>query len=153
MFQKECLLYLNLLDYLISALSCIPQALLNRVRQFQEQSSELLAIEMPSSSALQAVLDEGSGLEVELPELDVLRQRLEQARWVEAVQQASKEPTSLSLERMRKLIDQGVGLEPHACVERTMAHLQELLTVCEHCEEKAHSMLMARLGSMFDLLQ
>ncbi|XP_060765953.1 lysine (K)-specific demethylase 5Ba isoform X2 [Neoarius graeffei] len=129
------------------------KALLNRVRQFQEQSSELLAIEMPSSSALQAVLDEGSGLEVELPELDVLRQRLEQARWVEAVQQASKEPTSLSLERMRKLIDQGVGLEPHACVERTMAHLQELLTVCEHCEEKAHSMLMARPHQNLEMLE
>lgn len=126
-------------------LSCFLQALLSRVRQFQEQSIDLLSIEMPSSSALQAVLDEGSGLEVELPELNVLRQRLEQARWVEAVQQARKEPTNLSLERMRKLIDQGVGLEPHTCVERTMADLQELLTVCEHCEEKAHSMLMARL--------
>lgn len=111
-----------------------------------------MAVEMPSSSALQAVLDEGSGLEVELPELDVLRQRLEQARWVEAVQQASKEPTSLSLERMRKLIDQGVGLEPHACVEKTMANLQELLTVCEHCEEKAQSILMARLGSIYTCL-
>lgn len=103
---------------------------------------------MPSSSDLQTVLDEGSGLDVELPELNALRQRLEQARWVEAVHQARKEPTSLSLERMRKLIDQGVGLEPHVCVERTMADLQELLTVCEHCEEKAHSMLMSRLASL-----
>ncbi|XP_046730827.1 lysine (K)-specific demethylase 5Ba isoform X1 [Silurus meridionalis] len=120
------------------------KALLSRVRQFQEESSDLLAIEMPGSSALQAALDEGSGLEVDLPELDVLRQRLEQARWVEAVQLASTEPTSLTLELMRKLIDQGVGLEPHACVERTMAHLQELLTVCEQCEEKAHRMLVSR---------
>ncbi|KAK2821365.1 hypothetical protein Q7C36_020708 [Tachysurus vachellii] len=129
------------------------KALLCRVRQFQDQSSHILAIEMPSSSALQAVLDEGSGLEVELPELDVLRQRLEQARWVEAVQQASKEPTSLSLERMRKLIDQGVGLEPHTCVEKTMANLQELLTVCEHCEEKAQSMLMARPRQNLEMLE
>ncbi|KAK3512856.1 hypothetical protein QTP70_028920 [Hemibagrus guttatus] len=129
------------------------KALLSRVRQFQEQSSDLMATEMPSSSALQAVLDEGSGLEVELPELDVLRQRLEQARWVEAVQQASKEPTSLSLERMRKLIDQGVGLEPHVCVEKTMANLQELLTVCEHCEEKAQSILIARPRQNLETLE
>ncbi|XP_062843106.1 lysine (K)-specific demethylase 5Ba [Trichomycterus rosablanca] len=120
------------------------KALLNRVRQFQQQSSDLLAMDMPSSSALQVVLDEGSGLEVELPERAVLRQRLEQARWVETTQQACKDPSSLSLEHMRKLIDQGVGLEPHACVEKTMARLQELLTVCEHCEEKAHKMLKAR---------
>lgn len=99
---------------------------------------------MPGSAALQAVLDEGSGLEVELPELAVLRQRLEQARWVEVTQQACKDPSSLSLEHMRKLIDQGVGLEPHACVEKTMARLQELLTVCEHSEEKVHKMLKAR---------
>uniref|UniRef100_A0A4W4F4E0 [histone H3]-trimethyl-L-lysine(4) demethylase n=1 Tax=Electrophorus electricus TaxID=8005 RepID=A0A4W4F4E0_ELEEL len=120
------------------------KALLSRVEHFQQRSADLLAEDMPGSSALQGLLDEGSGLDVELPELSVLRQRLEQARWVEAVQQASEQPASLSLDCMRRLIDQGVGLAPHACVERTMARLQELLTVCEHWEEKAHNMLTAR---------
>uniref|UniRef100_A0A8C1I289 [histone H3]-trimethyl-L-lysine(4) demethylase n=1 Tax=Cyprinus carpio carpio TaxID=630221 RepID=A0A8C1I289_CYPCA len=119
-------------------------ALLNRVEQFQQQSSDLLAEDMPGSSALQSLLDEGAGMDVELPQLAVLRQRLEQARWVEAVQEASDQPADLSLDCMRRLIDQGVGLTPHACVERTMARLQELLTVCEHWEEKAHNMLTAR---------
>uniref|UniRef100_A0A673HEG1 [histone H3]-trimethyl-L-lysine(4) demethylase n=1 Tax=Sinocyclocheilus rhinocerous TaxID=307959 RepID=A0A673HEG1_9TELE len=120
------------------------KALLNRVEQFQQQSSDLLAEDMPGSSALQSLLDEGAGLDVELPQLVVLRQRLEQARWVEAVKEASDQPADLSLDCMRRLIDQGVGLTPHACVERTMARLQELLTVCEHWEEKAHNMLTAR---------
>ncbi|XP_052465672.1 lysine-specific demethylase 5B isoform X2 [Carassius gibelio] len=120
------------------------KALLNRVEQFQQESSDLLAEDMPGSSALQRLLDEGASLDVELPQLAVLRQRLEQARWVEAVQEASDQPADLSLDCMRRLIDQGVGLAPHACVERTMARLQELLTVCEHWEEKAHNMLTAR---------
>lgn len=117
---------------------------MNRVEQFQQQSSDLLAEDMPGSSALQGLLDEGAALDVELPQLAVLRQRLEQARWVEAVQEASDQPADLSLDCMRRLIDQGVGLAPHSCVERTMARLQELLTVCEHWEEKAHNMLIAR---------
>uniref|UniRef100_A0A8C1Y2G0 [histone H3]-trimethyl-L-lysine(4) demethylase n=1 Tax=Cyprinus carpio TaxID=7962 RepID=A0A8C1Y2G0_CYPCA len=120
------------------------KALLNRVEQFQQDSSDLLAEDMPGSSALHGLLDEGASLDVELPQLAVLRQRLEQARWVEAVQEASDQPADLSLDCMRRLIDQGVGLTPHACVEKTMARLQELLTVCEHWEEKAHNMLTAR---------
>uniref|UniRef100_A0A8C1IAH6 [histone H3]-trimethyl-L-lysine(4) demethylase n=1 Tax=Cyprinus carpio TaxID=7962 RepID=A0A8C1IAH6_CYPCA len=120
------------------------KALLNRVEQFQQDSSDLLAEDMPGSSALHGLLDEGASLDVELPQLAVLRQRLEQARWVEAVQEASDQPADLSLDCMRRLIDQGVGLAPHACVEKTMARLQELLTVCEHWEEKAHNMLTAR---------
>ncbi|KAI2659192.1 Lysine-specific demethylase 5B [Labeo rohita] len=93
------------------------KALLNRVEQFQQQSTDLLAEDMPGSSALQALLDEGAGLDVELPQLAVLRQRLEQARWVEAVQEASDQPADLSLDCMRRLIDQGVGLAPHASIQ------------------------------------
>ncbi|KAI7795195.1 lysine (K)-specific demethylase 5Ba [Triplophysa rosa] len=129
------------------------KALLSRVEQFQQQSLDLLAEDMSGSSALQSLLDEGAGLDVELPQLALLRQRLEQARWVEAVQQASDEPANLSLDCMRQLIDQGVGLAPHACVERTMARLQELLTVCEHWEEKAHNMLTARPRHSIETLE
>uniref|UniRef100_A0A3B4E1W0 [histone H3]-trimethyl-L-lysine(4) demethylase n=1 Tax=Pygocentrus nattereri TaxID=42514 RepID=A0A3B4E1W0_PYGNA len=129
------------------------KALLSRIEQFQQRSADLLAEDMPGSVALQGLLDEGTGLDVDLPELAVLRQRLEQARWVEAVQQASEQPASLSLDCMRRLIDQGVGLAPHACVERTMAWLQELLTVCEHWEEKAHNMLTARPRHNLEMLE
>ncbi|XP_022538378.2 lysine (K)-specific demethylase 5Ba [Astyanax mexicanus] len=129
------------------------KALLTRIEEFQARSADLLAEDMPGSSALQGLVDEGAGLDVELPELAVLRQRLEQARWVEAVQQAGEQPASLSLDCMRRLIDQGVGLSAHACVERTMARLQELLTVCEHWEEKAHNMLTARPRCSLDSLE
>uniref|UniRef100_A0A671YHZ2 [histone H3]-trimethyl-L-lysine(4) demethylase n=1 Tax=Sparus aurata TaxID=8175 RepID=A0A671YHZ2_SPAAU len=120
------------------------QDLLTRVEDFQQHSERLLSDESPSPLELQELLDVSLGLDVELPQLPLLRERLEQARWLEAVQQASSRPESLCLDTMRRLIDQGVGLAPHSSVERAMARLQELLTVSEQWEERALSLMEAR---------
>lgn len=100
--------------------------------------------DLPSVAEIQSLLDVSFDFDVELPELPRLRMRLEQARWLEGVQQASTQPATLTLETMRRLIDQGVGLAPHSSVEKAMARLQELLTVSEHWEDKASSLLKAR---------
>ncbi|XP_023142903.1 lysine (K)-specific demethylase 5Ba isoform X1 [Amphiprion ocellaris] len=118
--------------------------LLTRVDDFQQRSERLLSDESPSPLELQDLLDVSLGLDVELPQLPLLRERLEQARWLEAVQQASSRPDSLCLDTMRRLIDQGVGLAPHSSVERAMARLQELLTVSEQWEERVLSLMEAR---------
>uniref|UniRef100_A0A3B4Z210 [histone H3]-trimethyl-L-lysine(4) demethylase n=1 Tax=Stegastes partitus TaxID=144197 RepID=A0A3B4Z210_9TELE len=118
--------------------------LLTRVDDFQQHSEHLLSDESPSPVELQDLLDVSLGLDVELPQLPLLRERLEQARWLEAVQQASSRPDSLCLDTMRRLIDQGVGLAPHSSVERAMARLQELLTVSEQWEERVLSLMEAR---------
>ncbi|KAL0978239.1 hypothetical protein UPYG_G00167870 [Umbra pygmaea] len=118
--------------------------LLTRVDDFQQRSEQLLCDDAPSPADLQGLLDVSLSLDVELPQLPLLRERLEQARWLEAVQGASDRPHSLCLDTMRRLIDQGVGLAPHASVERAMARLQELLTVSEHWEERALSLMEAR---------
>ncbi|XP_041836282.1 lysine (K)-specific demethylase 5Ba [Melanotaenia boesemani] len=118
--------------------------LLTRVDDFKQRSDCLLSDESPSPQELQDLLDVSLGLDVELQQLPLLRERLEQARWLEAVQQASSRPDSLCLETMRRLIDQGVGLAPHSSVEKAMARLQELLTVSEQWEEKVLSLMEAR---------
>uniref|UniRef100_A0AAQ5ZUN6 [histone H3]-trimethyl-L-lysine(4) demethylase n=1 Tax=Amphiprion ocellaris TaxID=80972 RepID=A0AAQ5ZUN6_AMPOC len=123
---------------------CDLQDLLTRVDDFQQRSERLLSDESPSPLELQDLLDVSLGLDVELPQLPLLRERLEQARWLEAVQQASSRPDSLCLDTMRRLIDQGVGLAPHSSVERAMARLQELLTVSEQWEERVLSLMEAR---------
>lgn len=127
----------------------LPQApqlkeLLNRIEDFQQHSEKVLAEESPSVAEIQSLLDVSFDFDVDLPELPQLRERLEQARWLEAVQQASSQPATLTLEAMRRLIDQGVGLVPHPSVEKAMARLQEQLTLCEHWEDKACSLLKAR---------
>ncbi|XP_029549584.1 lysine-specific demethylase 5B-B isoform X1 [Salmo trutta] len=118
--------------------------LLTRVDDFQQRSERLLSDEAPRPAELQSLLDVSLSLDVELPQLSLLRERLEQARWLEVVQGASSQPHSLCLDTMRRLIDQGVGLASHALVERAMARLQELLTMSEHWEERALSLMETR---------
>uniref|UniRef100_A0A8D3BT16 [histone H3]-trimethyl-L-lysine(4) demethylase n=1 Tax=Scophthalmus maximus TaxID=52904 RepID=A0A8D3BT16_SCOMX len=131
-------------------LSCsLPQApmlkeLLNRIEDFQQHSEKVLTDEVPGVMEIQSLLDVSFDFDVELPELPRLRARLEQARWLEAVQQAGGRPAALTLETMRRLIDQGVGLPPHPSVEKAMARLQELLTVSEHWEDEASGLLASR---------
>ncbi|XP_064778606.1 lysine-specific demethylase 5B-B-like isoform X1 [Oncorhynchus masou masou] len=127
----------------------LPQApklkeLLNCIEDFQQHSEKLLADETTGTEEIQSLLDVSFDFDVELPELPLLRERLAQARWLEGVQQASTQRSTLTLETMRRLIDQGVGLTPHPSVEKAMARLQELLTVSEHWEDKTSSLLKAR---------
>lgn len=65
-------------------MSCL-QELLENVEDFHERAQVALSDEMPDSSKLQALLDLGSGLDVELPELPRLKQELQQARWLDEV--------------------------------------------------------------------
>ncbi|XP_054432486.1 lysine-specific demethylase 5B [Pteronotus mesoamericanus] len=128
------------------------KGLLSRVEEFQRHSQKLLAEETPSAAELQDLLDVSFEFDVELPQLAEMRVRLEQARWLEEVQQAYLEPSSLTLDDMRRLIDLGVGLAPCAAVEKAMARLQELLTVSEHWDDRAKSLLRARPRSSLSSL-
>ncbi|XP_029455800.1 lysine-specific demethylase 5A isoform X1 [Rhinatrema bivittatum] len=118
--------------------------LLDDVEEFHERAQEAVMDETPDSSKLQALIDMGSGLYVELPELPRLKQELLQARWLDEVRLTLSDPQRVTLDVMKKLIDSGVGLAPHHAVEKAMADLQELLTVSERWEEKAKVCLQAR---------
>lgn len=71
-------------SFLFSVLTFL-QELLENVEDFHERAQVALSDEMPDSSKLQALLDLGSGLDVELPELPRLKQELQQARWLDEV--------------------------------------------------------------------
>ncbi|XP_064417731.1 lysine-specific demethylase 5A [Latimeria chalumnae] len=118
--------------------------LLEDVEEFHEHAQEALTDETPDSSKLQALIDMGLGLYVELTELPRLKQELQQARWLDEVRLTLSDQHRLTLDSMKKLIDSGVGLAPHQAVEKAMSDLQELLTVSERWEEKAKICLQAR---------
>ncbi|KAF4079642.1 hypothetical protein AMELA_G00180340 [Ameiurus melas] len=118
--------------------------LLENVEDFHERSQLALADETPDSAKLQVLVEMGSGLDVELPELARLKQELQQARWLDEVRLTLHEPQRVTLELMKRLIDSGVGLAPHHAVEKAMAELQEILTVSERWEDKARACLHAR---------
>uniref|UniRef100_A0A8C6V258 [histone H3]-trimethyl-L-lysine(4) demethylase n=1 Tax=Neogobius melanostomus TaxID=47308 RepID=A0A8C6V258_9GOBI len=127
--------------------------LLENVEDFHERAQVALSDEMPDSSKLQSLLDLGSGLDVELPELPRLKQELQQARWLDEVRVTLAEPYSVTLELMKRLIDSGVGLAPHHAVEKAMAELQEILTVSERWEDKARACLQARPRHSMETLE
>uniref|UniRef100_A0A8D0ARF1 [histone H3]-trimethyl-L-lysine(4) demethylase n=1 Tax=Sander lucioperca TaxID=283035 RepID=A0A8D0ARF1_SANLU len=132
----------TLIPFISSLFSLVE--LLENVEDFHERAQVALSDEMPDSSKLQALLDLGSGLDVELPELPRLKQELQQARWLDEVRVTLAEPHRVTLELMKRLIDSGVGLAPHHAVEKAMAELQEILTVSERWEDKARACLQAR---------
>nr|XP_048682572.1 lysine-specific demethylase 5B isoform X9 [Caretta caretta] len=143
---NELRLFVRQLYALPCVLSQTPllKDLLNRVEAFQQHSQKLLSEEMPSAAELQELLNVSFEFDVDLPQLAELRIRLEQARWLEDIQQACLDQSSLTLDDMRRLIDSGVGLTPHSAVEKAMAKLQELLTVSEHWDDKARNLIKAR---------
>ncbi|XP_039605355.1 lysine-specific demethylase 5B-like isoform X2 [Polypterus senegalus] len=118
--------------------------LLSRIEDFQQRSEKILLEEVPCVSEVQELLEVSVDFDVDLPQLPMLRERLEQGRWLQEVQQASAEPSVLTLDDMRRLIDLGVGLSAHPSVEKAMARLQELLTISELWEDKAKSLLKSR---------
>uniref|UniRef100_A0A8C7IL02 [histone H3]-trimethyl-L-lysine(4) demethylase n=1 Tax=Oncorhynchus kisutch TaxID=8019 RepID=A0A8C7IL02_ONCKI len=139
-----CSLLLNCVLYITPIPPSLPQELLENVEDFHERAQLALADELPDSSKLQALLDLGGGLDVELPELPRLKQELQQARWLDEVRVMLAEPHRVTLELMKRLIDSGVGLAPHHAVEKAMTELQEILTVSERWEDKARACLQAR---------
>lgn len=118
--------------------------LLDRVLKFKSDAKDILVEEMPDSKRLEKLLDVSLGYDVDLPEVPQLRQKLQQTRWLEEVRNSLIDPSEVTLEVLRKLLDKGVNLPPHPTVEKAMAELQELLTVGERWEEKAKVCLQAR---------
>ncbi|GFN77384.1 lysine-specific demethylase 5a [Plakobranchus ocellatus] len=127
--------------------------LLDKVVEFREEAQDALDAETPDSEQVETLIEIGISLDVDLPEIPKLKQVLQQARWLDMVRVQMKDPSSVTLESMRKLIESGVSLAPHPAVEKAMAELQELLTVSERWEEKARICLQARPRHLLTTLE
>ena len=75
------------------------------MEEFHERAQEAMMDETPDSSKLQMLIDMGSSLYVELPELARLKQELQQARWLDEVRLTLSDPQQVTLDVMKKLID------------------------------------------------
>lgn len=74
---------------------------------------------------------------------------MQQSRWLEEVKVATRNPDTVTLDTLRKLLEKGINVPPHSTVEKVMAELQNFLTVGETWEEKAKVCLQARLVTDF----
>ncbi|XP_014675758.1 PREDICTED: lysine-specific demethylase 5C-like [Priapulus caudatus] len=125
--------------------------LLERIYAFQSDSQMALQADPPSSENLKKLLDVGQNLDIDLPELPALVQHMHRAHWLDEVNVTMADRGGgggggggVGMDALRHLLEAGVTLAPHPAVERTMAHLQELLTLSERWEEKARICLQAR---------
>ncbi|GBN11260.1 Lysine-specific demethylase 5C, partial [Araneus ventricosus] len=118
--------------------------LLDRAVAFQSEAQEILAEERPDSRRLEKCLEVGINLDIEIPEICQLKQKLEQSRWLEEVRGVLLHPDRVTLQVLGGLLERGVSIPPDPKVEKVMAELQELLTFGEKWEEKARSCLQAK---------
>ncbi|KAM9576279.1 lysine-specific demethylase 5C-like isoform 2-T2 [Trichechus inunguis] len=118
---------------------------LEQVEAFQAEAHEALASVPSNPRLLQSLLQRGQQLGVELPEVHQLQQQVEQACWLDEVKQALAPSAQRgSLVILQGLLVTGAKVASSPSVDKARAELQELLTIAERWEEKAHFCLEAR---------
>ncbi|XP_044943374.1 lysine-specific demethylase 5D isoform X2 [Mustela putorius furo] len=118
---------------------------LEQVEAYQIEAREALASLPLSVALLRSLLEKGQQLGVEVPEAHQLQQQVEQARWLDEVKQALAPSAQRgSLVIMQGLLVTGAKIASSPSVDKARAELQELLTIAERWEEKAHFCLEAR---------
>ncbi|XP_056158165.1 lysine-specific demethylase 5C isoform X2 [Lampris incognitus] len=129
------------------------QAVLQRVEEFQGRAQAAVSDrdwrrDSTPPEQLQALLEEGANLPVEVPESDLLRGLQEQGCWLSEVRRTlgaeGGERGEVTLVVLRNLMEAGCNVPQSVSVETAMAELQELLTIAERWEEKAQICLEQR---------
>ncbi|XP_052027969.1 lysine-specific demethylase 5D isoform X4 [Apodemus sylvaticus] len=117
---------------------------LQEVETYQIETREALTSLPYSLEILQSLMEKGQQLRVEVPEAHQLEELLEQAKWLDQVKQAlAPSGQRHSLVIMKKLLVMGTKVASSPSVNKARAELQELLTIAERWEEKAHLCLEA----------
>ena len=112
---------------------------------YQAEACEALASLPSSPGLLQSLLERGRQLGVEVPEAQQLPRQVEQAQWLDEVKRTlAPSARRGTLAVMRGLLVAGASVAPSPAVDKAQAELQELLTIAERWEEKAHLCLEAR---------
>ncbi|XP_077891565.1 lysine-specific demethylase 5D-like isoform X5 [Ictidomys tridecemlineatus] len=118
---------------------------LEQVEAYQVEAREALTSLSPNLGLLQSLLEKGQKLGVEVPEFHQLQQRVQQAQWLNEVKQTlAPSAQRRSLVIMQGLLVMGAKIASSPSVDKALAELQELLTIAERWEEKAHFCLEAR---------
>lgn len=129
----------------IDNLCCIiPEG--NSVRELQQMGTDFVdqcqALLKPDfvdidEDDVKKLLDEGSSLCIELPQLKTLKYLHEQLRWYNNVRELRESGDKIPLATMKRLLEQGLALAPHAALEKEMAELQSIMMSVEMWEASA----------------
>uniref|UniRef100_H2Y6C8 [histone H3]-trimethyl-L-lysine(4) demethylase n=1 Tax=Ciona savignyi TaxID=51511 RepID=H2Y6C8_CIOSA len=155
--RTRCCLTLNEIKAFYKQLQNLPCALphLKQVSEYIENIQDFIASvevglgkEEPAMDEITKLLEDSSQFDLDLPQIPLLHQALQQARWLKDVRShllledpEDEDRAPVTLEQLRKLIDDGISVAPKQSVERAMAELQELLVLAESWEAKARDCL------------
>jgi len=143
---EELQLFANQLDTLpakVSGRDTVIQ-LLEQVEKFQTAAKKLLSKNVEDVEELNKVIETGSGLDVDLPELEELKQKSKQVQWLDEAKDILEDPMSGPLENIKEILETGMELSPSPQVERILGELSGLLTQVESWEERAKACLAVK---------
>jgi len=144
---EELQLFSNQLDNIpikVSGKDCVTQ-LLEQVVKFKETAQKLLTNnKLEDLEELKKVIETGSNLDVDLPELTELKAKAKQHEWLEEANEIIEDPMADSFDHIKEVIETGMELPPSPKVEKILGELSGLLTQVESWEERAKACLSVK---------
>lgn len=101
--------------------------LLEQVESFQKDAQKLLELEKPDAKDVEKCIEQGVSLEVELPELEMLKGKHKQTEWLEKVAELLSEPQEVSFDELKEAMETGTDLPPHPAVEKALSEISGML--------------------------
>lgn len=132
---EELQLFANQLDTLpakVSGHEAVTE-LISQVECFQKEAQKLLDSVKSDANELGKCIEVGVQLDVELPELNLLRSKHRQTEWLKEVNEILLDSANASFDQLKEAMESGTDLPPHPAVEKALGQISGLLTqVKEH---------------------
>ncbi len=101
--------------------------LLEAVESFKKDAGKLLEMDKPDTKDVEKCVEAGAGLDVELPELPDLRNKLKMTEWLEEVGEMLDDPDNCTFEQLKELKETGMELPPKPVIEQGLGKIAGLL--------------------------
>lgn len=118
--------------------------LLEQVEKFQKTAQKLLKKDKVDAEELNKVIETGCSFDVDLQELNELKNKHKQVEWLEEAKEIIDDPLSGTFDHIKEVMDAGRELAPHPAVEKSLGEISGLLTQVESWEERAKACLSAK---------
>lgn len=137
------------------------------VKELQQMGHEFVAtvkrllvkesVATNDAKELQKVIQDGSTLCIELPQLDQLKARLEQVNWYRTIRAYREKTERHQLNVLKKHLADGMKIPPHHTIERELSEIKEMIIEMELWEDRAQkifeSSISIQLRDVQDLLR
>jgi len=117
--------------------------LLGKVTKFKADASQLMERDKVTLETVEEMVERGEALDIYLPEVEMLRTRLDQLQWIKEVKEILDDPSEVSSDSLIGLEQRGCNLKPRPDVESGLSRLSGLRMTMDQWETRASSCLQA----------